>query len=242
MERKIKFGARFFILLWFFYIFICMTFTTENIIGQIKYYIKAKSIDPGLHAAFGNNSLIGQVFMAVLLIIVVPFYLKIFRILNNKRKMLEEQGTKDKRQKIILRVLKWQTNLWWIALIGSFFCYFSEFISGIFLNILFKLDVWDYSDMVLTVKNIKIPLHLLGQINIIFFPIWYIAGLIFYPLFTMLYDYDIEMANSAIKGLKEMIIILFRYGGNTHKLNKNYLDIKADYFEKNYQSADRYKN
>ena len=55
-------------------------------------------------------------------------------------------------------------NLYVKALISAFFITFSEFVSGVLINRIFKLNVWDYSNM---------RYNLLGQISLIYSFLWY---------------------------------------------------------------------
>ena len=54
------------------------------------------------------------------------------------------------------------------ALVCMIFITLTEFISGIFLNVILKLEVWDYSTL---------PYNLLGQISLIFSFIWFIIAI-----------------------------------------------------------------
>ena len=55
-------------------------------------------------------------------------------------------------------------NLYVKALISAFFITFSEIVSGVLINRIFKLNVWDYSNM---------RYNLLGQISLIYSFLWY---------------------------------------------------------------------
>ena len=55
-------------------------------------------------------------------------------------------------------------NLYAKALISAFFITFSEFVSGVLINRMLKLNVWDYSNM---------RYNLLGQISLIYSFLWY---------------------------------------------------------------------
>ena len=58
------------------------------------------------------------------------------------------------------------------AVIGSGFVTLIELIFGIFLNVLLKKNVWDYS---------KLPLNICGQICLLYSFFWMILSLIFIP-------------------------------------------------------------
>lgn len=59
--------------------------------------------------------------------------------------------------------LSWDTLFWKQILIGVGFVTLAEFVTGVLLNIILKLDIWDYSDM---------PLNILGQVCLPFILAW----------------------------------------------------------------------
>ena len=64
---------------------------------------------------------------------------------------------------LINEVMPWDTPFWKQVLFGELIVLFIEFSSGCILNLWFKLDVWDYSDM---------PFNILGQICLPFALLW----------------------------------------------------------------------
>lgn len=54
--------------------------------------------------------------------------------------------------------------IWLQSLIGTFALFTIELASGIILNKIFGLNIWDYS---------KFPLNLWGQVTILYIPLWY---------------------------------------------------------------------
>jgi len=58
-----------------------------------------------------------------------------------------------------------------------------EFFVGIVVNLMLKLDVWDYSGMYLNLGDLSIPMHVMGQISLPFILLWTI---IFAPLIIYL--------------------------------------------------------
>lgn len=70
---------------------------------------------------------------------------------------------------LINEVLNWETPLVLQGLIGATLITLIEFISGYILNIIFKLNIWDYSHL---------PLAIMGQICLPFSLIWFFLGLI----------------------------------------------------------------
>lgn len=70
---------------------------------------------------------------------------------------------------LINELLNWQTPLWKQSFIGGGVITVLEFISGIILNIILKLDVWDYT-------NYKI--NLLGQICLPFSILWCVIAIV----------------------------------------------------------------
>lgn len=65
----------------------------------------------------------------------------------------------------------WQRGLVTIPLI-----YALEFVGGLFFNKLLEMDLWDYSQYVWH----GVPLHILGQITLVYAPFWFLAG-VFMP-------------------------------------------------------------
>ena len=58
-----------------------------------------------------------------------------------------------------------------------------EFIFGVVINMLLKMNVWDYSG---------VPLNILGQICLPFTAIWFVFGLVLYAAFSL--------ANTVLQG------------------------------------------
>lgn len=200
---KIKISTRIFSIIYFFLLFWCITFTAENFLITITNMIKTKIFDLGFHAA--NNSHFGQWVMAILLIVILPWYLKFTKFMASKFKL-------------------WK-NLWWQGFIGMILCYISEFTVGVILNIILKLDVWDYSSHRIGI----IPLNLLGQITLYYFWIWYLSGIIIFALSRGLYCGDSQFINESIKSVKDTILALFTKGGDITKINPDFYNIEADY-------------
>lgn len=69
----------------------------------------------------------------------------------------------------INEIISWKTLLWKQGIIGSIIITVIEFLSGCFLNIFLKLNVWDYSN---------IPFNLLGQICLPFTILWFFLSII----------------------------------------------------------------
>ena len=70
--------------------------------------------------------------------------------------------------------LPWNIPLSLQAMICTAVITSTEFLSGYILNVILKLDIWDYSNM---------PFNILGQICPQFMFLWYILSLIFIPVF-----------------------------------------------------------
>ena len=64
----------------------------------------------------------------------------------------------------INEVFDWDMPIWKQMLICSCGITIIEFISGFFINIIFKLNVWDYSNL---------PFNVLGQICLLFSILWF---------------------------------------------------------------------
>lgn len=70
---------------------------------------------------------------------------------------------------LINEVLSYETPLWIQSLISGLIVTIVEFFSGCIINLWFKLDVWNYSDL---------PFNILGQVCLPFTIIWCLIGLI----------------------------------------------------------------
>lgn len=66
-------------------------------------------------------------------------------------------------------VFKWETPLWLQMSICAVGITTIEFISGVIINIIFKLNVWDYSNL---------PLNILGQVSLLFAFLWFWLSLV----------------------------------------------------------------
>jgi uncharacterized membrane protein len=75
---------------------------------------------------------------------------------------------------LINEILSWNTPLWLQGTIGATIITGLEFISGCIINLVLKLNVWDYSNM---------PFNILGQVCLPFYFIW-----IFVSLFGIILD------------------------------------------------------
>ena len=64
---------------------------------------------------------------------------------------------------LINEVYPWDMPFWKQVLIGDVMVLMVEFTSGVILNIILKLNVWDYSDL---------PFNILGQICLPFAILW----------------------------------------------------------------------
>lgn len=64
---------------------------------------------------------------------------------------------------LINEILKWETPVWKQAIIGGGLITALEFVAGIFLNLILKWDIWDYSHF---------KIQFLGQICLKYSIIW----------------------------------------------------------------------
>lgn len=64
---------------------------------------------------------------------------------------------------LINEVIPWNLVLWKQALLGASIVTILEFITGCIVNIYFKLNVWDYSNM---------RFNILGQVCLVYFILW----------------------------------------------------------------------
>jgi hypothetical protein len=213
-------GIKIFSIIIFFLLFWCMTFTAENFICSIANMVKIGHFD--LRFTAGQNSHFGQWIMAILVITIMPFYFKFHRFMSKLNK-------KENINKFVKTLSYLFTNLWFIGFVGIFLCYLAEFILGVFLNIILKLNIWDYSKM-----NIcGIPMNLLGQINVFYMPIWFISSISAFVLFKGLYEYDLQTSKVFIDTTFNIIKALFTKNGFIEKIDKSFFEINADYIDKN---------
>ena len=63
--------------------------------------------------------------------------------------------------------ISWEMPFWKQCVLGGIGCTIIEFISGIILNIVLKLNIWDYSNL---------PLNIFGQICLPFTILWMILS------------------------------------------------------------------
>lgn len=64
---------------------------------------------------------------------------------------------------LINEIIPWNVALWKQALLGASIITILEFITGCIINIYFKLNVWDYSNM---------RFNILGQVCLVYFILW----------------------------------------------------------------------
>ena len=79
----------------------------------------------------------------------------------------------------VFRNFKIFSNTYFLAFVIMILIFISEFVGGLFFNKLLGFHLWDYSQY--HIRNI--PLHLYGQISIVYIPFWYIAGLVARPAY-----------------------------------------------------------
>ena len=191
--KKIPFYSVLFILL------SCITFSVENFMLTIGNMIKKGSFD--LRFSAGDNSHFGQWVLSLMVIMIAPIIFKLLQLLSKKWKLFK--------------------NIYFCAIWLALLMFIGEFLVGVVLNLILKLNVWDYSFMELYIGKIKITFHLLGQINIFYLPVWYISALFIYPLFYLIYNIDDKFNFILIDSLKLFFITLFKNKGN---LNNDYYD------------------
>lgn len=70
---------------------------------------------------------------------------------------------------IINELFSWGLSIWKQAIIGAILVTIVEFISGVFINIVFDLGVWDYSNL---------PFNILGQVCLLFTIFWFFLSIV----------------------------------------------------------------
>jgi uncharacterized membrane protein len=73
----------------------------------------------------------------------------------------------------------------WVArgLFTMILIYLLEFVGGLFFNKLLGFQLWDYSQYVWH----GVPLHLMGQITLVYAPFWFTAGLFVVPVYSVVH-------------------------------------------------------
>lgn len=74
--------------------------------------------------------------------------------------------------------LPWEVPLWLQAMACAIFVTVTEFFAGIILNLVLKLDVWDYSSL---------TGNIMGQICPQFFLVWFVLCLLFIQVFDWMW-------------------------------------------------------
>jgi len=183
----------------FFIQFSMMTFYGENIFmvvshhfmfiwrnGIMSYFSNLIVGEKFLRWTAASNSHFGQWIMALLLMVVMPIYIKIIASAGSKYKIF--------------------TNLWFLGLPATILCFLFEFTTGVLLNIWpLQLNIWDYSKY--------IYMNVLGQITWWYTPIWYSVGIFIFPLFRLLYNGEVEFAGRLRDEIKSVFESLFTKGG-----------------------------
>ena len=78
---------------------------------------------------------------------------------------------------MLVRLSAARIGLFWKSVIGGSLITVSEFIAGCVVNLWLGLNVWDYSGQ---------PLHLLGQVSIQYFLLWWALSAIVIPAYRYL--------------------------------------------------------
>lgn len=63
----------------------------------------------------------------------------------------------------------WDMPIWEQMSICAVGITFVEFVAGVFINIIFKLNVWDYSNL---------PFNIAGQVSLLFAFLWFLLSLV----------------------------------------------------------------
>lgn len=197
------------ILLFTFY---CYFFTMENLLVAIWEQIITKNFDIAFHA--GRNSHLACLLLSILVLLISPLYIKFWGWLS---------GFRVKHNNLFFKII---TNLHFVAFFGMLFCFAGEFLVGYICNIKLKLDFWDYS----IIKIGNIPLNLMGQIELFHAPIWYIVGLLIFPVLKTFFHYDNKLAKTFYKSMESWFNILIKGKGDYFNFDMDYykLSIKKD--------------
>jgi len=89
----------------------------------------------------------------------------------------------------------------WFArgLFVMFLIYVLEFFGGLFFNKLLGMNLWDYSQY----QFHGIPLHLMGQITIVYAPFWFLAGFFVPPVYKVVHHLAPYLEEDVEKVIKE---------------------------------------
>jgi hypothetical protein len=76
-------------------------------------------------------------------------------------------------------------HVWWMrASFTMILIYILEFLGGLFFNKLLGFELWDYSQYVWH----GVPLHLMGQITLVYAPFWFLAGMFVVPVYRAVHS------------------------------------------------------
>lgn len=90
---------------------------------------------------------------------------------------------------------------WWArGLFVMVLIYVLEFLGGLFFNKLLKFDLWDYSQYVWR----GIPLHLMGQITLVYAPFWFLAGLLVPPVYKVVHALAPQVGGTVERVVKDL--------------------------------------
>ena len=84
---------------------------------------------------------------------------------------------------------------------------------GYLMNIVLDFDLWDYSGMEFKIGNFTVALHLLGQINVFYIPVWYGSSIAVYILCKFLFTVDDYLANVLKIVLEEIFEVIVKNKG-----------------------------
>lgn len=94
----------------------------------------------------------------------------------------------------------WLRKRWAQGVVVMLLIYVLEFFGGLFFNKLLGFHLWDYSQY----EWHGVPLHLMGQITIVYAPFWFAAGLFVRPVYRAVHAVAPDVGDSMAEALHEV--------------------------------------
>lgn len=91
-------------------------------------------------------------------------------------------------------------HLWVQGVVVMVLIYVLEFVGGLFFNKLLHWHLWDYSQY----EWRGIPLHLMGQITVVYAPFWFLAGIFCRPVYRAVHAIAPAVGSSMAKAFDEI--------------------------------------
>lgn len=186
-------------IIWIWMLLTAMCFWMDNLIGVFHH----GNLNYALTAV--PNSHTANMILSTLLIITIPGFLALFKLLSTRTKLFK--------------------NIFIIGLFGMLIIYVVELTAGLIMNVWLDFNAWDYSNMNL----FGVPVHIMGQINLFYAPIWFSISILLKPFSYTFFFFDDMIADKFVKDIGDTFKIMFK---NKGKIDDNYYDVFSDLYKK----------